>query len=65
MLTFLKTIAVIGVMTLIIPLAVLGGSGNWRHALAAFKTYLKIMGSITAVGLLFAGTFWLASLGAS
>lgn len=52
-------------MTLIIPLAVWGGSGNWRHGLAAFKTYLKIMGCIYGAGFLLAGIFWLASLGAS
>jgi hypothetical protein len=65
MLTFLKMAAVLFCMTLIIPLAVWGGSGNWRHALAAFKTYLKIMGCIYAAGFLLAGIFWLASLGAS
>jgi hypothetical protein len=65
MLTFLKTIGVIFAMTLIIPLAVWGGSGNWRHALQAFKTYLLIMGCITCAGLLFTGAFYLATLGAS
>lgn len=60
MLSFLKMMGVIAVMTLIIPLAVWGGSSNWRHALAAFVTYLKIMGSITAAGVLLAGLFWLA-----
>lgn len=65
MLTFLKTIGVLAVMTLIIPLAVWAGSGNWRHAIGAWKTYLLIMGCITGAGLLFAGCFWLASLGAS
>jgi len=65
MLTFLKLILVLGVMVLIIPLTVWAGSGNWRHALQAFKTYLKIMGCITAAGALYAGVYWLANLGAS
>ena len=50
---------------LIIPLAVWGGSGSWRQALYAFKAYLKIMACITGAGLLFAGAFWLAGLGAT
>jgi hypothetical protein len=65
MLTFIKTVGVLAVMFLIIPLAVWGGSGNWRHALQALKTYSKIMACITGAGLLFAGAFWLAGLGAS
>jgi hypothetical protein len=65
MLSFFKFIAVIGVMFLIIPLAVWGGSGNWRHALYALKSYCLIMAGITVAGMLFAATFWLASLGAS
>lgn len=65
MLTFFKTVAVIAVMFLIIPLAVWGGSGSWRHGLQAFVSYLKIMGCITGAGLLFAGVYWLSSLGAS
>lgn len=65
MLTFIKTISVIFVMTLIIPLAVWAATGNWRHALQAFSSYLKIMGCIYGAGLVLAGIFWLASLGAS
>jgi hypothetical protein len=61
MLTFIKTVAVIAVMILIIPLAVWGGSGNWRHGLAALKTYSKIMGCIAGAGALLAGLFWIAS----
>lgn len=52
-------------MTLIIPLAVWGGSGNWRHGLRAFVAYLKIMGCIYGAGLVLAGVFYLSSLGAS
>lgn len=65
MLSFLKTVAVIAVMTLIIPLTVWAGSGSWRQALYAFKAYLKIMGCIACAGVVFAGAFWLAGLGAS
>ena len=65
MLTFFKTVGVIGVMFLIIPLAVWGGSGSWRQGLRALVSYSKIMGCITAAGLLIAGMYWLASLGAT
>lgn len=65
MITLLKTFAAIFCMFLIIPLAVWGGSGNWRHGLQAFVAYLKIMGCIYGAGLVLAGIFWLAALGAS
>ncbi|HAV37457.1 MAG TPA: hypothetical protein DCX52_14075 [Massilia sp.] len=58
-------ICAIAVMMLIIPLSVWAGSGSWRHGLQAFVAYLKIMGCITGAGLVLAGIFWLASLGAS
>jgi len=65
MLSFLKMIGVIAVMTLIIPLTVWAGSGSWRHGLQAFVAYLKIMGYITGAGLVLGGIFWMAGLGAS
>lgn len=65
MLTFLKTIGVIGLMVMIIPLAVWAGSGNWRHGLFALKAYLRVMGLIVGAGIVLAGVFWLAASGAS
>lgn len=65
MLTFLKTVGVIAVMFLIIPLCVWGGSGNWRHALQALKSYSIIMACITGAGLVIGGVLLLAGLGAS
>lgn len=65
MLSFLKFSVAMFCMSLIIPLAVWGGSGNWRHALSAFKTYLKIMGCLFGAGVILAGVFWMAGLGAS
>lgn len=65
MLTFLKTVAVIAVMTLIIPLTVWAGSGSWRQGLYAFKRYLQLMGGIVGAGLVIAAIFWMAGLGAS
>lgn len=65
MLSFLKMVAVLFCMFLIIPLTVWAGSGNWRHALQAFKQYLLIMGGIFGAGFLLAGIFWLSSLGAA
>jgi len=65
MITLLKAFAAVFCMTLIIPLAVWGGSGNWRHGLRAFVAYLKIMGCIYGAGLVLAGVFYLSSLGAS
>lgn len=52
-------------MTLIIPLSVWAGSGSWRDGLQAFVAYLKIMGCLTGAGLVFAGIYWISSLGAS
>ncbi len=54
MLTFLKTIAVIFCMTLIIPIMVWGGSGSWRYALHALKWYWICMGVIAVPALLLA-----------
>lgn len=65
MLSFVKMLGIIAVMTLIIPLTVWAGSGSWRHGLQAFVAYLRIMGCITGAGLVLAGIFWLAALGAS
>jgi hypothetical protein len=65
MLTFLKTAAVIFVMTLIIPLAVWAGSGSWRSGLYAFKRYMQLMGGLFGAGLVIAGIFWFATLGTS
>lgn len=65
MLTFLKTVAVIAVMVLIIPLSVWAGSGNWRHGLHALKAYLRIMAFFVIGGAALAAVFLLGSLGAS
>jgi hypothetical protein len=37
-------------MVLIVPLMVWGGTGDWRHAWYALKSYLKIMGAIVLIG---------------
>lgn len=42
--TAFKTLGAIFVMTLIVPLMVWGGSGSWRRALGALRTYWLIMG---------------------
>lgn len=47
---FLLTVAGIGAMVLIVPLMVWGGTGDWRHALHALLSYLKIMGAFVIVG---------------
>lgn len=47
--TALKTFAAIGVMTMIIPLMIAGGSGSWRAGLKAWVAYLKIMGAMVAI----------------
>lgn len=62
MLTFLKTVAVIAGMFLIVPLAVWGGSGCWRYSLRAFKAYLLIMAWFAASGLALGGLFRIAGL---
>lgn len=61
MLTFLKTAAVIAAMFLIIPLAVWAGSGSWREALRAFKSYTLIMLAFFGAGWTLAVLLWLAS----
>lgn len=58
MVTFLKTVAALACMVLIIPLAVWAGSGNARHAWYALKQYLLVMGILVGI----AGTFSAISL---
>ena len=58
MVTFLKTVAVLACMVLIVPLAVWGGSGSLRHAWHALKSYLLVMGILVGI----AGTFSAISL---
>lgn len=51
--TAAKTLAAIFVMSLIVPLMVWGGSGSWRRALGALRTWWLIIGSaFVAVGAL-------------
>lgn len=46
-----KTIGAVVGMTLLIPLMVWGGTGNWRRALGALREYWLIMGTaVTVVG---------------
>ena len=45
----LFTAACVGMLS-IVPLMVWGGTGDWRHAWHACKSYLKIMGAMVAVG---------------
>lgn len=47
---FLITVAGIAGLVLIVPLMVWGGTGDWRHALHALLSYLKIMGAFVIVG---------------
>lgn len=48
--TAIKTIAAIAAMSSIIPLMVWGGSGSWRHALYAWKSWAKVMLGFLVVG---------------
>lgn len=50
MFTFFKTVAVIACMTLIVPLAVWGGTGSLRSAWWALKRYLIVMGILVGIG---------------
>lgn len=50
MLTFLKTAGIIFGLSLIIPLMVWGGSGNWRGALYGWWQWAKIMIGFVVVG---------------
>lgn len=59
---FLIAAGTIAVMVLIVPLIVLGGTGDWRHALYALRSYLKIMGAIVAVGIILAVSVLLGSV---
>lgn len=62
--TGLWVAGVILVMTLIIPLMIAGGTGSWRAGWEAWKSYLKIMGGMVAIGggfgLLMAASEWLS-----
>lgn len=48
--TALKTIAAIAVMSAIIPIMIWGGTGSFKHALFAWKSWAKIMGAMTLIG---------------
>jgi hypothetical protein len=41
-----KTLGAIVLMTLLVPLMVWGGSGNWRRALEAWRDWWTIMGGL-------------------
>lgn len=46
---FLLAFVSIAVMVMIVPLIVWAGTGDWRHALHALRSYLKIMGTIVLI----------------
>ena len=48
--SFFLAVAVIAALFAIVPLMVWGGTGSWRHALHAFKSYLQIMVGLRLVG---------------
>ena len=48
--TAVKTFAAIAVMSAIIPIMVWGGSGSWRHAVGAWKSWAKVMVGFLAIG---------------
>lgn len=50
MLLFLKTLAAIAAMSMVIPLWIWGATGSWRHGLHAWKQWAKIMGVLVLVG---------------
>jgi hypothetical protein len=51
LLTALKTLGAVFVMTLIIPAMVWGGSGSFKRAMQALRTYWLIMGgAFLAIG---------------
>ena len=48
-----KTLALLGAVTVmwaIVPLMVLGGTGDWRRALQALRQYLMVLGGLALVG---------------
>jgi len=47
--TVLKTLAAIGVMTLIVPLMVWAGTGSFQTATRALREYWLIMGAMVAI----------------
>lgn len=61
MVTFFKTVLVIACMTLVIPLAVWGGTGSLRHAWYATKRYLLVMAIIVIPALTISGISILVS----
>jgi hypothetical protein len=49
LLVTVKTLGAIVLMTLLVPLMVWGGSGNWRRALEAWRDWWLIMGGLCVV----------------
>lgn len=50
MLQVLKVVAAIAALSSVIPLCVWAITGNWRHALHAWKEWAKIMGVMALIG---------------
>lgn len=49
-LQFLKVVAAIAALSMVIPLYIWGATGSWRHGLHAWKQWAQIMGCIAVVG---------------
>lgn len=62
--TVAKTLAAIFVMSLIVPLMVWGGSGSWRRAFGALRTWWVLVGgAFVVVGALALVVFVLEFIG--
>lgn len=47
---FLITAAVCAAMIAIVPLMIWGGTGSWKHAMHALRSYLGILGGLAVLG---------------
>lgn len=47
---FLITVAVCAAMVAIVPLMIWGGTGSWKHAMHALRSYLWILGGLAVLG---------------
>lgn len=62
MITFLKTLAAIFALTLVVPITIAAMSSSWKAGFMAWSEYMKIMGGMVLIAVAISGALVLLSL---
>lgn len=62
MITFLKTLAAIFAMTLVVPITIAAMSSSWKFGFRAWFEYMKIMGGMVLIAAGISGALLLLSM---